>query len=70
MRNNSFVSLTIVVLFLLIVFFSKNSYAYLDPGTGSYIFQLLIAGIIGGIFSLKIFWTKIKSFFKNLFSKE
>jgi hypothetical protein len=38
------------------------AYAYLDPGTGSYIFQLLIAGIVGFAFLLKVFWGRIKRF--------
>ena len=44
-------------------------YAYLDPGTGSIIFQVIIAGFCGGLLMIKIFWSKIKSFFKGLFSK-
>jgi len=45
-----------------------EAYAYLDPGTGSYIFQLLIAGLLGGLLAIKIFWSSIKKFFLNLFS--
>jgi hypothetical protein len=43
--------------------------AYLDPGTGSIIFQVIIAGLCGGLFVIKLFWTRIKTFFKGLFSK-
>ena len=46
-----------------------NAYAYLDPGTGSYVIQVVIAAFLGGLFAIKMFWTKIKTFFKNLFSK-
>ena len=46
---------------------NKVSYAYLDPGTGSYIFQIIIATIIGGIFGIKLFWQKIILFFKKIF---
>jgi hypothetical protein len=58
--------------FLFVVFhllFLKNAYAYLDPGTGSYLFQLTIAGLIGLLFTVKTFWRRIKAFFNNLFSK-
>ncbi|MCF7811102.1 hypothetical protein K9N50_08970 [bacterium] len=41
----------------------SNAYAYLDPGTGSYLLQILIAGLVGAAFSIKIFWQKIKDFF-------
>ncbi len=43
--------------------------AYLDPGTGSYIVQLLLAGLMGGLFLVKVYWKKIKGFFASLFSK-
>jgi hypothetical protein len=48
----------------------QNAFAYLDPGTGSYIFQVLIAAIIGGLFTIKIYWQKIKDFFINHFSRK
>lgn len=39
---------------------------YLDPGSGSLLVQLLAAGLLGsiGIF-IKIFWGRIKAFFKG-----
>ena len=38
------------------------AHAYLNPGAGSYIFQLAIGMFIGGCYALKIYWTKIRSF--------
>jgi len=58
-----------IFIFTFFTFFSNNSYAYLDPGTGSYFFQLIIAVLLGGLFSIKLFWNKIKNFFKNFFSR-
>lgn len=43
--------------------------AYLDPGTGSIIIQVVIGVAVGGLFTVKIFWNRIKTFFKNLFSR-
>jgi hypothetical protein len=37
--------------------------AYIDPGTGSYILQLLIAAFVGVSFTIKLFWKRIKKFF-------
>ena len=45
---------------MLFTVFTGRAQAYIDPGTGSYIFQLLIAGFLAGIFFIKTFWTKIK----------
>jgi hypothetical protein len=48
----------------------SNAYAYLDPGTGSFIIQLMIAAFIGMAFSIKMFGKKIAAYFKKLVSKK
>ena len=63
-----FVLIMSILILLLSSIFVEKAYAYLDPGTGSYFFQLLIATVIGILFTIKIFWSKITIFFKNLFS--
>ena len=46
-----------------IIFFKMN---YLDPGSGSLLIQLLAAGLLGGIgILLKMFWGRLKAFFKG-----
>ena len=42
---------------------------YLDPGSGSYLLQLLIAGAMGGLLMLRIYWSKVKAFFLRLFGR-
>jgi len=37
-----------------------TAHAYLDPGTGSYLLQLLIAGIAGGLYAAKVYWRQLK----------
>ena len=59
----------LAALVLLFFLFPQRANAYLDPGTGSYLFQLMAAFFFGALFALKIFWTKIKTFFKNIFSR-
>jgi len=44
--------------------------AYLDPGSGSFLIQLLIAGIVGAGFIIKTYWKKIKGLFNRSSSKE
>ncbi len=36
---------------------------YIDPGSGSYILQMIIAAVLGISFFMKNFWLTIKSFF-------
>lgn len=52
---------------ILLVAWSYDAYAYLDPGTGSYVLQIAIAGIVSGLFILKIFWRRVVDFFSGLF---
>jgi len=43
--------------------------AYLDPGSGSFFLQLLLATLMGALFLVGAYWKKVKSFVRNLFSK-
>lgn len=52
----------IVVLLLLCV---TNAHAYLDPGTGSILLQGLLAGVVGFLGVVKIYWRKILAWFKR-----
>ena len=36
---------------------------YVDPGSGSYLVQVIIAAVLGALFYFKTAWWKIKSFF-------
>jgi hypothetical protein len=69
MQYIGYVFRSIVIAILVTIVFAQNSFSYIDPGTGSYIFQMLIAGLLGALFALKIFWGRLKLFFINLFSK-
>ena len=55
--------LFMVFLPVLFIGFSHQAYAYLDPGTGSLVLQLLIGGILGALVTIKMYWTKIKNYF-------
>ena len=43
---------------------------YLDPGSGSFILQLLIAAILGGLVAIRAYWGRIKTYVKRLLSRE
>ena len=45
------------------------AHAYIDPGTGSYIFQLIAASLLGAIYAIKLYWQRLKMFFISRFSK-
>jgi hypothetical protein len=48
----------------------QDALAYLDPGSGSYVFQVMVAAFIGGLFTIKMFWKKIINFLSNHFSRK
>ena len=60
----------VVILTVILILCSiRKAHAYIDPGTGSYIIQVVIGGLLGAAFALKIYWKKVKAYFINLFSK-
>lgn len=61
------ITLTVIVGIFSLLIFPKDAHAYLDPGTGSYILQMLIAAIVGGLFMIKPFFKKIKMAVKKIF---
>jgi len=60
----------IIFILFLFFFFPVCIYAYIDPGTGSYFIQLIIASFVGISFVIKLFWTKIKSFLSLIIPKK
>lgn len=44
--------------------------AYLDPGSGSFLIQLLIGALVGAGFIIKAYWRKIKGLFNRSSSAE
>ena len=57
------------VIFLLLAF-PRPAHAYLDPGTGSYVIQIVLASLVGVAFGVKVFFRQIASFFGALFGKK
>jgi len=69
MSKKSFKIMPLFVAAFIFVLFPSFSYAYLDPGTGSYVFQMMIAGLISCAYIVKIYFFNIKRFFKKIFSR-
>jgi hypothetical protein len=40
-----------------------DALAYIDLGTGSYVFQVIIASLLGAAFAVKAYWERIRAFF-------
>ncbi|MCR9095453.1 MAG: hypothetical protein NXI30_14625 [bacterium] len=52
-----------VVAALLVLAIASPAHAYLDPGTGSTILQLLLGGVAGAMVVLNLYWARVKAFF-------
>ena len=46
---------------------SAPAYAYLDPGTGSMMLQLLLGGIAGAMVVAKLYWHRFRGFVTSRF---
>jgi hypothetical protein len=55
-------SLAALALLLVALSIPSTARAYVDPGTGSYFLQILIAGLLGAAFAVKLYWRKIRRF--------
>ena len=53
----------ILIMSFLVLTYSHQAAAYLDPGTGSMILQGVIAGIAVAGFTIKNYWYRIRAWF-------
>ena len=56
----------IIAIFLIVT----NAYAYLDPGTGSFILQAIIGFLAAISAGFLYYWAKVKNFFIKLLKKK
>jgi len=55
----------LIAWFFFLFVLPEKSYAYLDPGTGSYLYQLALAGLFSGIFFFSAIVKKLVQKFKK-----
>jgi len=69
---NIYYKIYLIVLFVLTLnlISSSTAYAYIDPGSGSFIIQILIAGFLGALFTIKMWWKSFTAFLKNIFTRD
>ena len=63
-------SSVLILTLICVLGWTPDAQAYFDPGTGSMVLQLLMASVLGFIFTLKTYWGKLKSSIKNLIGKK
>ena len=50
----------LVITLILGQFSVSNAFAYIDPGSGSMIVQMLIGTLVGAGIAVKLYWQKIR----------
>lgn len=53
------------LVFLLFFLYPKQTLAYLDPGTGSMVLQIVVGSVLVAFYAVKVYWQRLKSFFKK-----
>lgn len=68
---NTKLKLSRLLLYVFLLFMAPaKAYAYIDPGSGSYILQLILAGLLAASLAIKSFWRTIFDFFTNFLKRK
>ena len=57
-----------LVIIALLIAAVAPAYAYIDAGSGSYVIQMAMAGILAMVFTIKMSWQRVKASAARLFS--
>jgi hypothetical protein len=53
----------VVVMAVALCLSAPPAAAYLDPGTGSYVFQMVAAAVVSVAFVARAYWHRVRAFF-------
>jgi hypothetical protein len=70
LRRTSRVAVYVASLFLFWLIAAPNAHAYIDPGSSSFIIQILIGAAAGSALAIATFWRRIRSFLVRVFGKK
>lgn len=60
MNHKSILPAALLIAMSFFLFVPHQAYAYIDPGSGSVIWQVVIATLLSGTFLIKTYWHKLK----------
>jgi hypothetical protein len=70
MRSRGTIPLRLLAIAVVVVLgLPSMAHAYLDPGTGSYALQLLLAALLAGAYTVKLYWAKLRALLRRLRGK-
>lgn len=59
-RRGSLAALVLLASLVQVVL-AAPAQAYVDPGTGSFIFQAIVAAFVSSVVTIKLYWRRIRS---------
>lgn len=63
------VTLVVAPVFAALIAYSHPALAYVDPGSGSVLLQLLFGGVAGAMALLKLFWEPIAGRLRSILNR-
>jgi len=57
------IRLAVIIVVALTCLVPATALAYIDPGTGSFVLQGILAAVVGAGVAIKIYWRRITAFF-------
>ena len=70
MRRRSREAFPLFLCGALLLLCARDAHAYLDLGTGAYVLQILLAGLLASAFLVKVYWQRIWGFLTKPFSRK
>lgn len=67
--NFSWAMVLTIGYFALFMAAERPAHAYLDPGSGTMIIQMIVAALAGALLSLRLFWRSLKENVMAFFSR-
>ena len=58
------------IVLLLLMVTERPAEAYIDPGTASYVFQMIAGAVLGGVFLLRTYWNRIVTAVRSMVSRD
>jgi hypothetical protein len=61
LHKERLISAAWAIVFLAVIFFlpTRTAHAYLDPGSGSLLLQILVAGAVGALLTFRVWWKRL-----------
>ena len=56
---------TLALAFLTLMLASDDVHAYLDPGTGSLVIQIVTGSVLAVAYTVKVYWRRIRNLFRR-----